>query len=51
MSGNCLKTLAVSIILSKLDDCNALFKNIQGYQMEKLQKLHNFATKVVPAGT
>ena len=47
VSENCLKTLAVSFILSKLDYCNALFKNIQGYQIEKLQKLQNFAAKVV----
>ena len=44
---NCLKTLAASFILSRLDYCNALFKNIQGYQIEKLQKLQNFAAKVV----
>ena len=47
MSENCLKTLAVSFILSKLDYCNALFKNIPGYQIEKLQKLQNFAAKVI----
>ena len=46
VSENCLKPLAVSFILSKLDYCNALFKNIPGYQIEKLQKLQNFAAKV-----
>ena len=47
VSENCLTTLAASFILSKLDYCNALFKNIQGYQIGKLQKLQNFAAKVV----
>ena len=47
LSKNCLKTLAVSFILSKLDYCNALFKNLQEYQIDKLQKLQNFAAKVV----
>ena len=45
VSENCLKTLTVSFILSKLDNCKALFKNIQGYQIEKLQKLQKFAAK------
>ena len=44
---NSLKTLAASFILSRLDYCNALFKNIPNYQFEKLQKLQNFAAKVI----
>ena len=44
---NSLKTLAASYILSRLDYCNALFKNMPNYQFEKLQKLQNFAAKVV----
>ena len=44
---NCLKTLAASFILSRLDYCNALYKNLNKYQIEKLQKLQNFAAKVV----
>ncbi len=42
-----LQTLAASFILSRLDYCNALFKNMKGYQISKLQKLQNFAAKVV----
>ena len=44
---NCLKTLAASFILSRLDYCNSLYKNLNKYQIEKLQKLQNFAAKVV----
>ena len=44
---NCLKTLAASFILSRLDYCNALYKNLPKYQIQKLQKLQNFAAKVV----
>ena len=44
---NSLKTLAASFVLSRLDYCNALFKNMPNYQLEKLQKLQNFAAKVV----
>ena len=42
-----LKTLATSYILSRLDYCNGLFKNMNNYQFDKLQKLQNFAAKVV----
>ena len=42
-----LKTLATSYILSRLDNCNGLFKNMNNYQFDKLQKLQNFAGKVV----
>ena len=42
-----LKTLAASYILSRLDYCNALFKGMPKYQFEKLQKLQNFAAKVI----
>ena len=44
---NSLKTLASSFILSKFDYCNALFKNLNQCQIEKMQKLQNFAAKVV----
>ena len=47
VSENSLKTLAASYILSRLDYCNALFKNMPNFQFEKLQKLQNFAAKVV----
>ena len=43
----CLKTLATSFILSRLDYCNALFKNLNDYQIQSLQKLQNFAAKVI----
>ena len=42
-----LKTLASSYILSRFDYCNALFKGMPKYQFEKLQKLQNFAAKVI----
>ena len=42
-----LKTLAASFILSRFDYCNSLFKNLCKYQLDKLQKLQNFAAKVV----
>ena len=44
---SCLKTLATSFILSRMDYCNALFKNLNAYQIQSLQKLQNFAAKVV----
>ena len=44
---SCLKTLAASFILSRLDYCNALYINLPQYQIKKLQKLQNFAAKVV----
>ena len=47
VSESSLKTLASSFILSRLDYCNALFKNMNNYQFDKLQKLQNFAAKVV----
>ena len=47
VSESCLKTLASSFILSRLDYCNALFKNLNQYQIKSLQKLQNFASKVV----
>ena len=47
VSENCLKTLAVSFILSRLDYCNALYKNLNKCLIQKLQKLQNFAAKVV----
>ena len=42
-----LQTLAASFILSRFDYCNALFKNMKNSQVQKLQKLQNFAAKVV----
>ena len=47
VSESSLKTLATSFILSRLDYCNSLFKNLNKYQIEDLQKLQNFAAKVV----
>ena len=47
VSESCLKTLAASFILSRLDYCNALYINLPQYQIKKLQKLQNFAAKVV----
>ena len=44
---NSLKTLASSFILSRLDYCNALFKNTNKDQLYKLQKLQNFAAKTI----
>ena len=42
-----LKTLASSFILSRLDYCNSLFKKINAEQIQKLQKLQNFAAKII----
>ena len=42
-----LKTLAASFILSKFDCCNALFKKLNCTQIQKLQKLQNFAARVI----
>ena len=42
-----LKTLAASFILSKFDYCNSLFKKFNSTQIDKLQKLQNFAAKVI----
>ena len=47
VSESSLKTLATSFVLSRLDYCNALFKNMNNYQFDKLQRLQNFAAKVV----
>ena len=45
---NGLKTLAAaSFILSRLDYYNALYKNLNKYQIEQIQKLKTFAAKVV----
>lgn len=51
VSESCLKTLSASFILSRLDYCNALYKNLNKYQIEQLQKLQNFAAKVVMSKT
>ena len=42
-----LKTLASSFILSRLDYCNSLFKNLPKTQLDILQKLQNHATKII----
>ena len=47
VSESCLKTLAASFILSRLDYCNALYKNLNKNQIYQIQKLQNFAAKVV----
>ena len=44
---NSLKTLASSFVLSRLDYCNSLFTNMNKCQIEKLQKLQNFAAKTI----
>ena len=44
---NSLKTLASSFILSRLDYCNSLFINMNKDLIQKLQKLQNFAAKVI----
>ena len=51
VSESCLKTLAASFILSRLDYCNALYKNLNKCQIEQIQKLQNFAAKVVLSKT
>ena len=43
----CVNHHIIPYISSRLDYCNALFKNMPNYQFEKLQKLQNFAAKVV----
>ena len=45
VSNSCLKTLAASFILSRLDYCNALYKNLNKYQIDQLQKLQKFCSK------
>ena len=47
VSESSLKTLASSFILSRLDYCNALFKNLPKYQINNLQKLQNHAARVI----
>ena len=47
VSESSLKTLAASFILSRFDYCNSLFKNLKNSQIDKLQKLQNFAAKVI----
>ena len=47
VSESSLKTLAASFILSRLDYCNSLFKKLNGTQIYQLQKLQNFAAKVI----
>ena len=47
VSESSLKTLAASFILSRFDYCNALFKNLKKSQLDKLQKLQNFAARVI----
>ena len=42
-----LKTLAASLILSRFDYCSSLFKKLNASQTYQLQKLHNFAAKVI----
>ena len=42
---------AASFILSRLDYCNALYKNLNKCQIEQIQKLQNFAAKVVLSKT
>jgi len=46
VSENCLKTLAASFILSRLDYCNAHFKTIKVIKLKKVQNLQSFAAKI-----
>ena len=47
VSENSLKTLAASFILSRFDYCNSLFIGMNFSLCDKLQKLQNFAAKVI----
>ena len=42
-----LKTLASSFVLSRLDYCNSLFAKLPCYQVERLQKLQNYAARII----
>ena len=47
VSQSSLKQLASSFILSRLDYCNSLFKNLLQKDIEILQKLQNYAARVI----
>ena len=47
VSESSLKTLASSFILSRLDYCNALFKNLPKIKFCNLQKLQKHAAKII----
>ena len=47
MTFDAAKTLACSLILSKIDYCNALLSNISQANIKRLQKIQNSAAKLV----
>ena len=42
-----MKKLTSSFVLSRLDYCNSLFINLPTYQLQKLQKLQNYAARII----
>ena len=41
------KTLVTTLVLSKIDYCNSLLVNLPAYLLKKLQKVQNYAARVV----
>ena len=42
-----MEKLTSSFVLSRLDYCNSLFVNLPTYQLQKLQKLQNYAARII----